>query len=242
MQTHESARQDVLSLAPYLFSVFDLGTEHLRKGLEITESYILLAPNEMLDTEMRTRLLTSLTSLLGTLKPVANGMVTHLVDVIVREADRLGKMDAVNVIALGLAETGFMFKLVDGLRGSWKARQTTGPNRTTSAVDGVVETDYFGVLARLAIADPHCLINVLRAVNIPEGAGLDQVMNWVLTEWFAHFENIGHPIQRKLNCLALTCLLTLGTDWILGRLQDLMTVWTDVIAEVREGAAEDDAE
>jgi hypothetical protein len=45
---------------------------------------------------------------------------------------------------------------------------------------------------------------------------------------------MGHPSQRKLNCLALTMLLETNQEWILERLQDLMIVWTDVVVELRD--------
>lgn len=236
MQTPSSAASDVLVLAPYLFSIFQLGTEHLRKALEITESYIILAPTEMLADEMRTRLLAALTSLLGTLKPEANGMITHLVELIIRQADLLGGQEGVLLISKGLVESGLLVKIMDGLRGSWEAHQTTGPNKKAPRVDGIVETDYFSVLARLALSNPRGFVLTLQSITAFSNENIAPTMAWLLTEWFSHFENIGHPTQRKLGCLALTSLLETGAPWILGKLQDLMAVWTDVVTEVQEGA------
>lgn len=242
VQTPCSAASDVLFLAPYLFSVFELGTEHLRKALQIMESYIILAPAEMLNDEMRNRLLAALTSLLGNLKPESNGMITHLVELIIREADLLGGQEGVSVIAQGLVATGFLTNVIDGLRGSWEAHQTTGPNKKASKVDGIVETDYFSVIARLTLPTPRGFIATLQAIELSRGETIEQTMNWLLTEWFSHFGNIGHPTQRKLGCLALTSLLETGAAWILGKLQELMTVWTDVVTEVREGVESEDGE
>ncbi|KAH0536577.1 hypothetical protein FGG08_006561 [Glutinoglossum americanum] len=223
---------DLLSLAPYVFPIFETGTLTLRKALSIVESYILLAPTEMLSNQMRGVMFTSFASIFGTLKPEANGIVAHLVEIVVRAADSLGGEQAVEIVGSGLVESGFLAKLHIGLRGSWEAHQTTGPKSKHPPIDGVVETDYFNVLARLALTSTRIFVTVLQAVETSLGQSFEGTMEWLLTEWFSHFGNIGHPIQRKLNCMALTRLLETNQKWILGRMQDLMTVWTDVLIEV----------
>ncbi len=232
VQTPKAAPPEILSLAPYLFPIFELGTEHLNTALQITESYVLLAPQSMLESEMRTRLLTALAPMLGTLRPVPNGNLTRLIDVMLREADLLGGEEGVSVIATGLVEYGVMYKLIDGLRGSWEAHQTSGPNRVTPAVDGLIETDYFSILARLVLCSRRVFLRALESLRPRGSDDIHQAMDWLLTEWFSHFGNMSHEIHRKLNCLALTSLLETGAPWILNRLQDLMTVWTDVITEL----------
>ncbi|KAI9884881.1 MAG: peroxisome assembly protein (Peroxin-2) [Watsoniomyces obsoletus] len=236
--TPEPASPEILSLAPYLFPTFELGTEQLRKGLEITESYVLLAPREMLATEFRTRLLTALASLLGTLRPLPHALLTRVIDDMLREADLLGGEEAVSVIATGLVECGIMFKLMDGLRGCWRANRTSGPNRVSGPVETEVETDYFCILARLLLCSRRVFLRALESIRPPGSEDVDQAMNWLLTEWFNHFGVMPHETRRKLNCLALTSLLETGAPWILNRLQDLMTVWTDVIIELQDGSEE----
>lgn len=43
---------------------------------------------------------------------------------------------------------------------------------------------------------------------------------------------MGDPDWRKLNTLALTALFTTAQPWMLRRLQELMSLWTDVITEL----------
>ena len=236
IQTPDSAAGDVLPLAPYLFHLYELGSEHLRKAFEITESYIVLAPSQMLDTQIRSQMLPALASLLGSLKSEANGVISHIVDTVIREADMVGGVQAATFIATQLADCGLLFKVVDGLRGNWEANQTTGPKKKASSVAGVIETDYFCIISRLALADPRGLCTVLQTVAAVYGEDVGQTMSWLVDEWFSHFGNIGHPTHRKLSCLGLTNMLQTAAPWILGRLQDLMTVWTDVITEVQEGS------
>lgn len=59
-QTPAPASPEVISLAPYLIPTLELGSESLRKTLEIAEVYLLLAPTEMCSDNLRTTLLTSL--------------------------------------------------------------------------------------------------------------------------------------------------------------------------------------
>ncbi|WPH01658.1 importin-11 [Acrodontium crateriforme] len=241
VQTPGPASQEVLQLVPHLFPIYELGSENLRKALEITESFVLLAPEFVLADETRTRLLTALSELLGTLRPDANGMVCNLVEVIIRSAHKLGGDAAVAQTAADLVQTGFLGKLLEGLRGSFIAHCTTGPNALDSPVDGIVETDYFAIIARLILGSLPGFCQACEAAapsTDVSHTALDVTMKWLLEEWFSHFENIGDPSSRKLMALAMTKLLETNQPFILLRLQSLMTVWTDVITEMREDSAD----
>lgn len=241
VQTPGPASPEVLQLVPHLFPIYELGSENLRKALEITESYVLLAPEFVLADETRTRLLSALSELLGTLRPDANGMVCNLVEVIIRSAHKLGGDAAVAQTAADLVQTGFLGKLLEGLRGSFIAHCTTGPNALDSPVDGIVETDYFAIIGRLILGSLAGFGQACEAAA-PSTDGsqtpLDVTMKWLLEEWFSHFENIGDPSRRKLMALAMTKLLETNQPFILLSLQSLMTVWTDVITEMREDNAD----
>ncbi|GME46732.1 importin 11 [Neofusicoccum parvum] len=243
VQTPSPASPEVLSLAPYLIPTLELGTESLRKTLEIAEVYLLLAPTEMCSDDLRTVLLKSLSSLLGTLRPEANGLVTHLVEVYVRAADLLGGEAAVEILTADMIRTEFFTGLLDGLKGAWEAHKKTGPNARASAVDGIVETDYWTVVARIGLASNRVLLAAIEAAQTRTASDgmqdaaetLDGRMKWLLEEWFDHLDNIAAPVSKKLMCLALTKLLETGKDWILIKLQDLMTMWTDIVIELTDG-------
>jgi hypothetical protein len=232
------ASQDVLALAEYIFPVLDDGTINLRKGIEITESYILLAPRQMLDNEMRQRLFAGLAELLGKVKREANGLITHVVEIMIQEAHALAGEQAIQVIADSLMQTGFVAKVCVDLRESWDARQTTGPNKVYPSIDGVVETDYLSVFARLSVCSPLVLTKVIESVGTQRGETFETCAGWILGEWFAHFEAVADPTSQKLHCLGLTRLLELvgrgDSSWVLGKLQDYMVIWTDVVAELQD--------
>ena len=231
-QTSESSAA-ILALTHYLFPLFESATDGLRKAFDITESYFILAPQAMLNDSRP--FLTSFTALLPNLKREANGVVMHLVGVLIQTADILGGASAIETLTEVLIETGFFSQIVTGLKTSYDAHQTTGPNRVHSEIDGTVETDYLSILARLAVSNPSAFISALGTTALTRNSSFEETVEWLLVEWFSHFENIGNPIIKKLHCLALTSLLNLGPHkWILAHLQDLMTVWTDVVLECVE--------
>ena len=238
-QTPSPASSEVLSLVQYLFPMFEVGSETLRKALEITELYIYLIPSEFLANAAL--IFNPFSLLLGSVKPEASGTVTSLVELLIRSADRLGGVSAVTDLTQSILSSNLFSTLLSGLHDAYLAHQTTGPNRKKPSIDGIVETDYLNIYARLALSSPSLLLSGLSAAiqnsNIEitttnNNNSQTQVIDWLLAEWFSHMDNIGHPAHKKLNCLALTSLLSTAQPFILSHLQSLMTVWTDVIAEI----------
>jgi hypothetical protein len=230
----EPTPPELLNLLQYLLPLFTMDNDTLRKAIEITEAYLLLSPAAVLADSFRPAILQALAELQGTLKPEANGIMTHLVQCIIRGAEGVGGEAAIKVLTQDLISSGFLAKVLEGLHGAWQHHQSHGPYRElpSRAVDGVVETDYFSVLARIGLASPSTLLSALQSVG---GGDLEKTLDWLLEEWFSHIENIGDAPNKKLMTLVLTRLLEGGDAWMLGRLQSLMTIWTDVLAELLDG-------
>ena len=228
------ATQDIINLTQYLFPLFNTTTDTLRKALELTESYFLLAPQIMLQDNFQ--FLASFAKLLGTgLKREANGIITHLIDILIQVAYNIGGSSAIGTLAKVLVETQLISHIILGLKTAHDTHQTTGPNRVYSEVDGVVETDYFSVFARIALANPSTFVDLITIIASARDELFEETINWLLTEWFSQLDNIGAPPSKKLMCLALTALLALGPQkWLLGRLQEFMTLWTDLVTEIVE--------
>lgn len=187
-------------------------------------------------------------SLLGPKVYPRIGLVPHLAEMIIRTGDFAGDQsdEAYNMIGKSLVSTSFLQTLLSGLYDSFQSRSTTGPNRKSATIYGVAETDYFSVIARLALANPRtCLSAITSAV---ETAPEDQIMKWLLDEWFFHFDNIGDINRKKLHALALTHLLAANglssppPPYLLDHLQSYLTIWTDVITELSEGTDYDPAD
>jgi hypothetical protein len=225
-----AASSDLLALLPRLYPIFELGTETLGKALEITESYLLLAPSFILSDDIRLPLLTALTQLFGEVNDHAHGTVCTLIEGILRAAHKLGGEAATAQIASDLTHCNLLPKLLSGLHASWTAHCTTGPRAKIPLVDGIVETEYYSILSRLILGSPETFCRVCTTSS----SSLEETTSWLLEELFSHFQSVSDPARRKLLCLGATNLLNTHHPFILRHLQSLMTVWTDVITELRE--------
>lgn len=237
----EPTPPELLNLLQYLLPLFAMDNDTLRKAIEITEAYLLLAPAAVLADNFRPELLRCLSELIGNLRPEASGTVSHLMMCIIRGADGLAGEQAIKVLVTDLISTNFLAKILEGIHGAWTHHQSHGPLKElpSRAVDGVVETDYFTVLARIGLASPTVLLEALQSVG---GLELEKTLDWVLEEWFSHIDSIGDPPNKKLMTLVLTRLLETHQPWILGRLQLLIAMWTDVIGELLDGMDDKTAE
>ncbi|KUJ24549.1 ARM repeat-containing protein [Mollisia scopiformis] len=232
-QTPAPATPEIISLAESAFPLLEIGSDTLRSVLAIVESYILLAPEAMLGNVVRLRILSYMTSLLGVTKRELAGLVATIVENMIRAAEALGGSNGVTQIAKDLHECGYTERVFEGLRDAWEAHQTTGPGRRYPKLDDVVETDYFTILARIALADPSVFVSIMGSVG-----NVDEVWRWLNTEWFRHFDCMANIDRQKLSCLALTRLLELPppmTPVIFERLQDYFAMWTSVIGEMIGG-------
>jgi hypothetical protein len=258
--TAAPAPPEFLDLLPYLIPCLELGTLSLKRVLDVLEGYVILAPREVLD-QYGLSISTHFSSLLreGNLKPEANSILTTIVEVMIRVAHVVGGEEGLTSVVGMLLESGFLGHVFGAVRDAFDAHQTTGPNKKYNRTDTLIMTHFFELLGRIALCSPSVFVNICTYISQQKGESLDTTLGWLLDEWFGHvsshkehrgyelianqymeFGNIGHPKPRKLNCLALTRLLESNQAWILRRMQDLLTVWTDVIVELRdeEGGSE----
>ncbi|KAL4881269.1 armadillo-type protein [Aspergillus karnatakaensis] len=250
VQTPSPASPEVLSLIPALFPIFESAVDGVSLALQIAESYILLAPQEILGDPIRLPLFVSFEVLLQSTSQQRGGYVPRLVEMVIRCANSVdsGSENTYSVIIRSLLDSSLLSSLLEGLHSAYEASQTTGPKRKTTHVHAGVETSYFSVLARLALAHPTLFVNGLTAAyTSPNSTNpQEEILIWLLTEWFSHYDSIGTATQKKLHALALTQLLTLNgpntqpPPYILSHLQSYLTVWTDIITELAEGTTEGD--
>ena len=231
-----SSSPDLVSLAEYLFPIFDTAVDVLLKTLDIIESYILLAPTDML--AQSPRLIFSFRELLdGSTKREVHGRVTNLVEQLIMAADRhLNGQAGVRQRKNHVVDIAFLEILFKGLKSAHDAHQATGPKRPSTHVDGIIETDHLSILARLLLNTPDILVGIVACLEKPDD--IFPAMHWLLTEWFSHTANIGSPTRKKLHCLGLTSLFSLAftspeyQKLLLGRLQEYMAFWTETILDI----------
>lgn len=247
------ASPEIISLLPSLFPILEAATENTPQALQILESYAYLAPQDLLSDRFRLQLLTILETLLKSTTKQRLGVIPRIVELIIRGAETVdgGSQETYSIVSRSLLESSFLASLLEGLYSAHEVSQTSGPNRKTSHVVGVVETDYYSVLARLALANPAIFASsVAAATNSSE----EKSLSWIMTEWFSHYDNIGTVSQKKLHALALTQLLALQEApldpslpppppaYILSHLQSYLSMWTDLITELADGGTEPNAD
>ncbi|KAL3447952.1 armadillo-type protein [Aspergillus insuetus] len=256
LQTPAPASPEILSLIPSLFHILEAAYDSVGMALQIVESYILLSPQEVLSDRNRLPLLASLQVLLQATTRQRGGAVLRLVELMIRGADAVdgGSENTYSVIIRSLLDSSILAAVLEGLYSAYESSQTTGPNKKQAHVYGGVETDYLSILARLALAHPKLFVSGIAAAagessisrNNNNNDPQEDLLTWLLTEWFAHYDNIGTAKQKKLHALALTQLLTLNgpntqpPTYLLNHLQSYLNVWTDIITELAEGTTEGD--
>ncbi|KAL8705384.1 MAG: hypothetical protein Q9201_001503 [Fulgogasparrea decipioides] len=227
-QTPSTAVPSLLPLVPRLFPIMEAGSDTLPKVLSITETYVYIAPHQMLSSA--STILVPLTSLLNGSKREIIGSILNVIELLMRSALQVGGNEALTALTSHLLEAGLLQTVVGALHGAYEAHQSIGPNRSKTWLDVLVETDYLSLLSRLSLSSPGLLLDAVRAATPNDR--LDTTIKWMLSEWFRHLDNISHPEKKKLNCLALTALLQTGQSWILSHLQDLMSIWTEAVLEL----------
>ncbi|KAL1956730.1 hypothetical protein VTO42DRAFT_6880 [Malbranchea cinnamomea] len=247
IQTPAPGPAPLLALFPSLLPIFEVGTDCARQALEITQSYIMLAPQEFANDNIRFRLLASLEPLIGPNVRCGIGLVPHIAEKLVRVGESVdnGSEQIYTAIAKSFVDSSFLQNILAGLREAHQAHLTTGPRKKSPAVYGVTETDYFSILARFALASPRVFFSAVTSAtgSTPEA----ETMSWLLTEWFSHFDNIGDINRKKLHALGLTKLLSVNgisappPPFLLDHLQSYLTVWTDLITELAEGTEDEPA-
>lgn len=224
---------EILSLADMILPLLELGSNELRNILKVMEIYCIIAPQHMLSDTKRLRILSYMSSFLGNSKREFIGLVTTIVEILIRAAEKLGGSQGILLITQDLHSSGFLTEVFAGLRDAWEAHQTSGPEKKYPKLDDAVETDYFTIIARLIVADPSIFVNILSTMG-----PANEIWSWLLTEWFHHFDCMTNMERRKLSCLALTRMLELPSpilDINLANLQDFFTIWTQTIGELTFG-------
>lgn len=202
----------------------------------ILGSYILLAPETMLEDRYRRPTLTALSGgLNGTLREQI-GLTIKYTESFIRLAHELGGNPGLQLVVQDMMSVGFLPRIFEDIHDAFEAHQTSGPKKKQPRVGPHVLTDYFVILSRIAVLGPELFVEVLSALG-----PLEPVWNWLSTEWFSSFDNIADIDRKKLGLLALTRLLEVPQPMqglVLIKLQDYFSMWTSVLVQVMADPAE----
>ncbi|GAO50190.1 ARM repeat-containing protein [Saitoella complicata NRRL Y-17804] len=212
LQMAPSSTPELLSLMPSAIQCLGIGSEILRRVLQIVESYCLLDLDGVV-SQYAVPLFTALAALLGGLKPETSQAIGYVAETIFQGAPVQGYAEA-------LAQTGFVSKLILGVLDD--KEQT------------IVLTHYLSMLSRIAMQDANLLLQYIELVSQQNHAVPRPVITAVIDQWVLKFDNVGHPKHRKLIAMGLTATLRTNNADVFGRLGSLMSVWFDVLSEIKE--------
>lgn len=233
MQSKAPVSPEVISLASAALPLLEYQNETASQAMAAIESYILLAPEAMLEPQLRHQTLASLSGAMDANSREQVRVGTVCVEYLIRAGAQLGGAQGVSAIIKDMMDTGFLNKIMEGLHDAWDAHQTTGPNRKAAKISTVKEGDYLAILGRLALAEPTVFVEMLASFG-----PVNEVLKWLLGEWLSYLTSMDHPERQKLYLLGLTRLLELHSpiqEIVLSRLQDFFDMWITVVMELQEG-------
>ena len=234
---------ELLSLACSLLPLLDMGSELLRQIFELVEAYNILSPATILAADFLTPMLVSMKSLLrmlsssrvrdAALSPHVLDNLTATLSVSPHFSPETSQHGLQHLLAT-MVNTGYLNEVLRILKEAYDYHQDPRPNRKPPEVIGPGETSLFTLLSRIALLSPTLFIQAINAGS--------QDLDWLVVEWLSHFDAIGDILRKKLQTLAITNLLIASNPppvVMLEQLQSLMTLWTDIVIEVGEEAAEE---
>ncbi|KAI2604675.1 ARM repeat-containing protein [Hypoxylon sp. NC1633] len=231
---------ELLRLADTAIKQLQLQNEHALTFTGIIGSYIMLAPESLLGDQYRNPVLAALSTTLSSTR--REGRRDHIsatirhVESFIQLAHEIGGLPGLRVVAQDLMATGFLPKIFEDIHACYEAHQESGPKKRLdsthilSRVNIVTLTDYLSLLAWIALFDPALFVELLISLG-----PLDQVWNWLSSEWFGAFDGMAGLDQQKLSLMALTRLLELPQpmqDLVLSKLQDYFSMWTSTLIQL----------
>ncbi|KAI7867162.1 armadillo-type protein [Spinellus fusiger] len=210
LQTTPFCSPQLMALLPVAIGLLDFDTENMRKVLKIIESYILVSPEASLQYA---------SLLFGRLASYVDSSKSEVASSIVSVIDLAFVSVPIQVYGDALIQSGLLEKILHTF--------------LKDELYAYALMAYMSLFARLAIYDPHLVIQWMQSQIHPltEGSSLFEK---ILDAWIDKFDHLSHPRSRKLTCMALTSMVRTNHSTLLSRLPSIFAIWTDVLAEVIE--------
>ncbi|KAA8636307.1 hypothetical protein SMACR_04965 [Sordaria macrospora] len=241
-QSYPPLHPDLVRMVELALPLLEYDSEVANQCLEVVKNYILLAPREILDDRLRRPTLAALVKTLDARSREQSQTGARSIELVLQIAEDIGGVQGLQVVVQDMLEIGLLNTIFEGLHSAWEASTTHGPNKKVSQINTIKQTDYFMLLARIALGDPTVFLTMLAGIASTAGSTVEQVWEWLGTLWFNNFDCMAEVERQKLSLLALTRLWELPDPMVqekivLARLQDFLAMWTSVITEL---AASDD--
>ncbi|BGP36629.1 hypothetical protein JCM10449v2_000530 [Rhodotorula kratochvilovae] len=210
---------EMLQLLPALTLLIANGTEVLPRCLAIFESYLLLDAPRVLEL--------CATDFFAAIAPLLDGLALDALKVVLHALNTVFQTAPPQCWAAALDASGAFDVFV----------------RVVSAKDtsALITTKYLCSLARIILAGPETFHQLVSASAARTGSSADAILDALLVQFVDRLDNMSQGGQRKLAALALAYLVPTTSPVVLGRLADLVSLWSSVLALTEESAAGDAA-
>ncbi|KAL9115734.1 MAG: hypothetical protein Q9227_000102 [Pyrenula ochraceoflavens] len=253
----ESVSSELLSLSASLLPILEMGSDSLRQALEISESFIMLSPTTMLSPDMLPNFLTILCNLLPSSSTSTQSrnqvtLISTVLESLIRSITALDQdtaQQAITLLAQSLVSSGLLSKILSILQESYIYTLDPRPTRKAPSSTDITVTDLLTLLSRLAWLNPPIFIEAINAASPPPPPNESTItlpqpaFSWLVPAWLSYWDAIGDVNRKKLTALALTSLLCsldgeTPSRTMLESLQSMMSMWTDIVTELGEEAAD----
>lgn len=198
---------ELLNLATNLLALLEYNGENLRMSLQITEAYIILCPESFLKRYGQT------------LVKTFQSAVTDL------------RSEAVNMI-LKVVETAFIVFPEDGPL-LFQPLLPYVLNITLQKDELPLSLAiYLSLLSRVILHNQSCFVNVLQDHAIKNQKDVNTVLGKLFDVWLDKMPLMNPASKRKLLGLALTCLLTSGSEIVHDRICGIFLAVVEVLNDI----------
>ncbi|KAI5864741.1 ARM repeat-containing protein [Durotheca rogersii] len=225
-QTTPPLPSDLLHLARIAIRGLELQNEHVSEYVELVGDYIVLAPEALLEDQLREP---TLSSLAGCLRSGSRDLVKAAAanaSIYLQLSHKLGGVTGLQVVVRDMMKTGLLPHIFEVLHTHHEA-SIDGDDRRI--VQTPVLCDYFEVLSHIAVLDPGTFAELLTSLDPP-----DRVWDWLSAEWLLIATRYTADISNKLTLLALTRLLEpqVMQDLVLQKMREYFKMWVFVMSEI----------
>ncbi|KAJ3380752.1 Importin-11 [Lobulomyces angularis] len=214
VQNSPQPTEVLFALLPFGIKLMEYGTDSLKAILKIVEAYILLNPLSVLQI-YAISIFTSLSQLIGSLKPEASKSILHLLDVTIQVCSR--DLNLLKPLEEVLSSTGLLTKLLELI--------------LLNEEMGFILCSYLSIFARLTLFDANFCITFCKYSGGLLNPPLESVLPMLINAWVEKFDSMAHPKERKLSALALASLL-IDNAIIDSKLELILNVLSSVVAEI----------
>ncbi|BGP28678.1 hypothetical protein JCM10296v2_000414 [Rhodotorula toruloides] len=217
LRRSSSLSAEMLGLLPILVTLLGTGMDILPRCLLILESYLLLDAAAVLSL-CANEVFAAVQDLLDGLKLEAVKVILHALNTVFQLAPPAmwaGPLDASGCFAAFV--------------------------KTISANDhsALIVSKYLCSISRIVLASPEAFHTLVAATASRLNATPDQILELVMTQFIERLDNLSQGAQRKLVAVTLAHLVATVNPVILGRMADLVSLWSSVLAQTEESESGD---